>query len=51
MEHKHKFGPWKKLIFTKVRYCKVCELCDRKELVFSGEKKVAKAEEGEVGTR
>lgn len=37
-EHKHRFGPWKKLIFTKIRWCKDCDLCQKKPLVFKDEK-------------
>lgn len=38
-DHKHQFGSWKKLIFTKIRYCKSCGASERKDLVFKDEKK------------
>lgn len=38
VEHKHRFGPWKKLIFTKVRWCKECGFCQKKELLFQSDK-------------
>lgn len=39
VEHKHVFGQWKKLIFTKIRWCKGCDLCQKKLLVFKDDKK------------
>lgn len=39
MQHKHKFCAWKKLIFEKIRWCKGCDLIQKKPLVFKDEKR------------